>query len=95
MKLNLSKCVFGVTSGKFLRFMEHQLGIEANPKKIQAVLEMDSPKNLKQLQSFNGRIDALNRFLSHATDKYLPFFKTLRKRESLTGQKSVSSPSES
>jgi hypothetical protein len=30
MKLNPSKCVFGVSSGKFLRFMVSQRGIEAN-----------------------------------------------------------------
>lgn len=33
MKLNLSKCVFGVVSGKFLGFMVSQRGIEANPRK--------------------------------------------------------------
>ena len=31
MKLNLSKCVFGASSGKFLGFMMSQKGIEANP----------------------------------------------------------------
>ena len=38
MKLNPSKCAFGVSSGKFLRFMVSQRGIEANPHKIQAIL---------------------------------------------------------
>ena len=33
MKLNPSKCAFGVSSGKFLGFMVSQRGIEANPKK--------------------------------------------------------------
>ena len=40
MKLNLSKCAFGVASGKFLGFMASQRGIEANPVKIQAILNM-------------------------------------------------------
>ena len=31
MKLNLSKCAFGVSLGKFLGFMVSQRGIEANP----------------------------------------------------------------
>ena len=34
MKLNPSKCVFGVMIGKFLGFMVSQRGIEVNPKKV-------------------------------------------------------------
>ena len=34
MRLNPSKCAFGVSSGKFLGFMVSHRGIEANPKKI-------------------------------------------------------------
>ncbi|XP_059458325.1 uncharacterized protein LOC132187920 [Corylus avellana] len=69
MKLNLSKCAFGVLSRKFLDYMVSSRGIEANPKKIQVVLDMQSPKNLKQLQRLMGRIAALNRFISRSTDK--------------------------
>ena len=47
MKLNPSKCVFSVPSGKFLRYQVHQRGIEANPDKIKALANMVSPKNLK------------------------------------------------
>ena len=47
MKLNLSKCAFGVSSGKFLGFMVSQRGIKANPDKIQAILGMEPPKNIK------------------------------------------------
>jgi hypothetical protein len=79
MKLNPSKCVFGVSSGKFLGFMVFQRGIEANPDKIKAVLEMTPPRTTKEVQSLTGRVAALNRFVSRATDKCLPFFKTLRK----------------
>ena len=43
MKLNLSKCAFRVTTGKFLGFMVSQKGIEANPDKIRAILEMPPP----------------------------------------------------
>ena len=34
MKLNPSKCVFGVASGKFLGFMVFQRRIKANPEKV-------------------------------------------------------------
>ena len=79
MKLNPSKCAFGVSSGKFLRFIVSQRGIEANPKKDMAILEMSSPRTTKEMQSLTGRVAALNRFVSKATDKCLPFFKTLKK----------------
>ena len=83
MKLNPSKCVFGVASGKFLRFMVSQHELEANPNKVRAIMEMASPKNIKEVQSLNGRVAALNRFVFRATDKFLPFFKLLR--SGLTG----------
>ena len=79
MKVNPNKCAFGVLSGKFLGFMVSQRGIEANPDKIQAILDMEPPKNIKEVQSLTGQVAALNRFISKATDKCLPFFKTLRK----------------
>ena len=43
MRLNPNKCAFGVLSGKFLGFMVSHKGIEANPNKIQAVLNMKPP----------------------------------------------------
>ena len=49
MKLNAAKCTFGVGSGKFLRFMVNNRGIQANPEKIQALLDVKSPTNLKEL----------------------------------------------
>ena len=79
MKLNPGKCTFGVTAGKFLGFMVSQRGIEANPDKIRAIMEMKPPRNVKEVQSLNGKVAALNRFVSMAIDKCLPFFRTLKK----------------
>ena len=79
MKLNPGKCVFGVLLGKFLGFMVSQRGVEANPDKIWAILEMTPLMIVKEVQSLNGRVVALNRFASRVTDKCLPFFKTLKK----------------
>ena len=74
MKLNPSKCVFGVTAGKFLGFMVSQRGIEVNPKKVRAILELEPPRTVKAVQSLNGKVAALNRFISKATNKCFPFF---------------------
>ena len=49
MKLNLGKCAFEVTVGKFLRFMVSQRGIKANPDKIRAIMEMAPPRNVKEV----------------------------------------------
>ena len=79
MKLSPSKCAFGVSSGKFLEFMVSQRGIEVNPEKLRAILKISSPKMTKEVQSLTGRVATLNRFISKAIDKCLPFFKTLKK----------------
>ena len=79
MKLNLGKCAFEVTARKFLGFMVSQRCIEANPDKIRAIMEMAPLRNVKEVQNLNGEIVALNRFVSRATDKCLPFFRTLKK----------------
>ena len=78
MRLNPAKCVFGVSLGKFLGFMVSQRGIEANPEKVKAILDMTSPRNVKEVQRLTGRVATLNRFASRATNRCLPFFKTLK-----------------
>lgn len=78
MKLNPKKCVFGVGAGKFLGYMISENDIRANPKKVQAIIDMASPQTVKEIQSLNGRLAALNRFLSRLADRALPFFKTLK-----------------
>ena len=79
MKLNPSKCTFGVTVGKFLGFMVSQSGIEVNPDKIRAIMEMTPPTSIKEVQSLNGKVATLNRFVLRATDEFVPFFCTLKK----------------
>ena len=79
MKLNPNKCAFKVTAGKFLGFMVSQRGVEVNPDKVRVILEIMPPINIKEVQSLNGKVVALNRFVLRVTDKCLPFFRTLKK----------------
>ena len=79
MKLNPAKCSFGVLVGKFLGFIVNHLGIEANPNKIKAVLDMPSPSSTKEVQRLIGRITGLSRFVSRASDKCQLFFQVLKK----------------
>ena len=79
MKLNPSKCTFGVTTGKFLGFVVSQRDIEVNPNKIRTIMEMTPSTSIKEVQSLNGKVAALNRFVLKATNKCLPFFRTMKK----------------
>ncbi|XP_063941458.1 uncharacterized protein LOC135149627 [Daucus carota subsp. sativus] len=78
MKINPAKCTFGVCSGKFLGYMVSARGIEANPEKIKAVLEMEAPKTIRDIQKLTGRLAALRRFISRSAEKALPFFEVLK-----------------
>ncbi|XP_073137071.1 uncharacterized protein [Henckelia pumila] len=79
LKLNPSKCTFGVRAGKFLGYMVTRRGIEENPEKVQAIISMSSPRNVQEVQRLTGRITALARFISRSADKSLSLFKALRK----------------
>ena len=79
MKLNPAKYAFGVSAEKFLGFIVNCWGIEANPDKIKAVLDMPSPSGIKEVQQLTGMIAALSRFVSRASDKCQPFFQVLKK----------------
>ena len=79
MKLNLTKCAFGVSTGKFLGFIVNSHEIEANLDKIRVVFYMRSPSYTKEVQRLTGRIPALSRFVSRSSDKCQPFFQILKK----------------
>ncbi|KAL0427868.1 UNVERIFIED_CONTAM: Transposon Tf2-12 polyprotein [Sesamum latifolium] len=78
LKLNPAKYTFGMRGRKFLRYMISERGIEANPEKISAIMDMPPPHSIKDVQKLAGRLVALNRFISRSADKGLPFFKVLR-----------------
>ncbi|GJX84529.1 reverse transcriptase domain-containing protein [Tanacetum coccineum] len=62
MKLNPKKCSFGMEEGTFLGYIVTSEGIRANPKKAEAIVNMPSPTNLKQMQRLSGKLAALNRY---------------------------------
>ena len=80
-KLNPTKCVFGVPSGKLLGFIVSSRGIEANPTKINAITFMKPPRCKKDLMKLTGCMATLSRFISRLGDKGLPFFKLLRRSD--------------
>ena len=79
LRLNASKCSFGVSSGKFLGYMITHYEIEVNPEQIKAINNLHPPRNPKEVQRLTGMATALNRFISWSVDRCRPFFQLLHK----------------
>ena len=79
LRLNASKCSFGVGSGKFLGYMVTHRGIKVNPDQIKAINNLQPPRNPKEVQKFTGMMAALNWFISKSADRCRPFFLLLHK----------------
>jgi hypothetical protein len=78
LRLNPGKCVFGIHKGKVLGCLVSTKGLEANPDKIKALIEMQDPVSVKDVQKLTGRVVVLNRFIPRAVERSLPFFQVLR-----------------
>ena len=72
MMLNPKKCVFGVPADKLLGFIVSQRGIEVNPKKIKAILNINRPTCLKDIQRLTDCVAAVSRFVNRLGEKALP-----------------------
>ncbi|KAH7852233.1 hypothetical protein Vadar_022301 [Vaccinium darrowii] len=79
LRLNPEKCMFGVTAGKMLGFMITTRGIEIDPSKIKAIVEMEPPWIEKEIRSFLGKIQFISRFIAKLTSTCEPMFRLLKK----------------
>ena len=79
LRLNASKCSFGVGLGKFLDYMVTHKGIEVNLDQIKAINSLQPPWNPKEVQKLTRMTTALNRFISRSADKCIHFFLLLHK----------------
>ncbi|RVX21643.1 Retrovirus-related Pol polyprotein from transposon 17.6 [Vitis vinifera] len=68
LRLNPKKCTFGVTSGKLLGYMVSERGIEVDPDKIRAILDMPAPRTEREVRGFLGRLQYISRFIARLTD---------------------------
>jgi hypothetical protein len=84
IKLNPKKCSFGVPTGQLLGYLISERGIDGNPEKIQAIINMQPPKTLRHVQQLTGRLAVLSRFISKLGEKALPFYRLLRKTDNFT-----------
>jgi hypothetical protein len=69
LKLNLEKCVFGVTRGEVLGCLVSTKGIEASPDKTKAIFQMQPPQTRKEVQKLAGCIAALNKFIAKLAER--------------------------
>lgn len=74
MKLNPKKCVLGIQTSQFLEHMITKEGIEANPDKVKAIIDMVSHWTIQEVQSLNEKLAALGRSLAKSAEKALRFF---------------------
>jgi hypothetical protein len=81
LKLNPTKCSFGMSAGQLLGFLVSARGVEANPEKIQAILTMGKPAKLHDIQKLARRIAALSRFVRQLGEKALPFYALIKKSD--------------
>jgi ribonuclease HI len=79
MRFNPEKCTFGVRAGKFLGFYLTERCIEANPDKCRAFAQFPMSDSKKSIQTLNGMLTSLSRFVAKSAQHALPFFKLLRK----------------
>nr|GEZ48082.1 reverse transcriptase domain-containing protein [Tanacetum cinerariifolium] len=79
MKLNPKKFSFGLAEGIFLGYVVTPKRIKLCPDKTAVVLQLPSSRTIKEVQSLNGKLASLNRFLSKSAEKSLPLFQTLKK----------------
>src|SRR4051812_22865727 len=81
MKVNPTKFTFGVPAGKLLGYIVSERGIEANPKKINAVMTLQKLDSVKGVQRLTGCVAALSRFISRLGEKAILLYRLLRKTE--------------
>jgi hypothetical protein len=84
VKLNPEKCIFGVPRGMLLGFVVSERSIEANPKKISAIMNMGPIKNLKGVQRVTGCLASLSCFIARLGEHSLPLYKLMKKSDHFT-----------
>ena len=68
ISLNPKKTLFGLEEGKLLGHIISKEGIRIDPTRIEAILNIRHPRNIKELQAFIGKINFLERFISNLAE---------------------------
>lgn len=79
LKLNYEKCIFAEKSVKFMGHIFTANGISLDPSKVEAIQNMNTPKNVTELQRLLGMITYLNKFIPNMSELTEPLRKLLQK----------------
>ena len=77
--LNIDKCTFRVPKIKFLGNVVSANGIEVDPDKVAAVVNLPAPKNVHEVRVFLGMVNHLSKFAEHLADKTKPIRDLMQK----------------
>jgi hypothetical protein len=91
MMLNPKKCVFSVSSGKLFSYMVSSRRIDANPKKVEVIEQLQPPQNRKEIQMLAGLMVALCWFISKLGERGMSLYKLLCKIDGLQWDEQVTS----
>nr|AAM08798.1 Putative retroelement [Oryza sativa Japonica Group]AAP52973.1 retrotransposon protein, putative, unclassified [Oryza sativa Japonica Group] len=78
LKMNPTKCAFGVSAGQFLGFLVHERGIEVTQRSVNAIKKIQPPENKTELQEMIGKINFVRSFISNLSGRLEPFTPLLR-----------------
>jgi hypothetical protein len=78
LKMNPTKCAFGVSAGQFLGFLVHERGIEVTQRSVNAIKKIQPPENKTELQEMIGKINFVRRIISNLSGRLEPFAPLLR-----------------
>jgi hypothetical protein len=67
-----------VSTGKFIKFIIHEHGIEIDPDRIKSIRNVGPPTCKLEVQKFLGKINYLRRFISNLAGKIDTFTPILR-----------------
>ena len=92
LKMNAAKYVFEVGFEKFLGYLVSRRGVKANSEQIQAILDVWSPRTVREVQKLTRMLATLNCFISHSSEKCKPFFGAIGRQGRIRGAENVKMP---
>jgi hypothetical protein len=87
MMLNTKKCVFDISLEKLLIYKVSSQGIDANPKKVEAIEQLQPSRTRKEIQKL--AMTALSQFISKLGERGMPFYKLLHMVDSFQWDEQV------
>ncbi len=82
LTLNSKKCQFARTRTEFFGFIFNASGMQADPKKMQAIVESAAPKSGAEVRSFLGMITYISRFIPNLATIAAPLRELTKKNQS-------------